>query len=337
MTVREQCKTYMARSGASGNAIAKAIEYAPGTFSQWLRDDYTGDNAAVERAVAAYLSRMEYREKVKVDSDFVPTRQGKAMLATLRHAHARGRMGLVIGPSGSGKTKAIEHYAATQGGVLSLRIDDVSNTPSGVLHDLAEAAGLKARGTLRGLLRAIIKELTGSGRLIVVDEAQDLTHHAIGVLRAIYDRAKVGIVFSGMPRLYYHMVGNGVEIFEQIRNRIAIKKELPPLNLEDATLILHSFNPSISAEACRVAHELSFSCGRRLVMLYDEAALEAAYEGRSVTAEDFIAAQEMLYEEAPAVPQKQPVPAVKSRPEVKAIMKPIENGAAHATAKTRVG
>ncbi|GEM_PF-383427 len=336
MTIREQCKAYMERTGTSGNAIAKAIDKSSATFSQWLRDDYSGDNAAIERDVTAYLSRQDLREKVKVDSGFVPTRQGKAMIATLRYAHARGKMGLVIGPSGSGKTKAIEHYAATQGGVVFLRTDDVSNSPSGVIHDLVEALGLKTRGTLRGLLRAVIKELTGSGRLIVVDEAQDLTHHAIGVVRAIYDRAKVGVVFVGMPRLYYHMVGNGVEIFEQVRNRIAIQKELPPLDIEDATLILHSFDSSISAEACRVAHQLSYSCGRRLVLLYDQAALDAAYEKRSVTAEDFIAAQELLYGEAPGVQKKQ-APAVKSLPEVKAIVNTKPNGVAHGTAKSRVG
>lgn len=337
MTVREQCKGYMERTGTSGNAIAKAIDWAGGTFNLWLREDYTGDNAAIERDVAAYLSRMDLRQKVKVDSGFVPTRQGLAMLATLRYAHARGKMGLVIGSSGSGKTKAIEHYVATQSGVIWLTIDEVSKSPSAVLHDLAEAIGLKTRGTLRGILRALIKELTGSKRLIVVDEAQELTHDAIGVLRKIYDTAKVGVVFSGMPRLYYHMIGNGVELFEQIKNRIAIKKELPLLNVEDATKILHSFDPSISAETCHVAHQLSHSCGRRLVMLYEQAALEAADEGRSVTAEDFIAAQEFLYEEAPAAPQKQPAPIVKARPEVKAIVQTKSNGAAHATAKTRVG
>lgn len=315
-TIREELKHFLETHKSEGitlRSVGKAIDWSYETLSLWIRNDYTGNNEAVDRDVAGYLARMKQRDKVKTVGKFVKTRQAISTIAALRYAHTRGKMGLIIGPSGSGKTRAIRQYAASQAGVIFLTTDDVSNGPSGIIHDLAEALDLKTRGTLRGILRAITKKLSGSGRLIIVDEAQTLRHHAIEVLRKIHDTTEVAIVFSGMPRLYHHMVGNGVEIFEQIRNRIAIKKDLPPLNLEDSTLILHSFDESISAETCRVAHQLSMSCGRRLVLLYDQAACEAAEEERPITPADFISAQEFLYEETAQVASVEVKPAKPAR------------------------
>lgn len=336
MTVREELQRHMEREKVSIAAVAKAVGKSPATISLWARGDYAGDSAGIDRDVAAYLSRMEEKAAVPTSGEFVLTRQAAAIIGALRYAHTWGQMGVIYGPSGLGKTSAIRQYAATQGGVIVITIDPVSLSPSAVLHDVAEAIGESTRGTLRGILRRICKKLDGSGRLIIVDEAQFLTHRAIESLRKIHDTAKVPVVFSGMPRLYHHMVGNGVEIFEQIRNRIGIKKELPPLSAEDASLILRAYDSRVSDAVCKVAFDFAAGCARRLVKLYNHAARAAASENRPIEPEDFIAAQEFLYEDRPV-----------QKPEIRVGLKPapgprppapiIQTGAAHATAKTRVG
>lgn len=334
MTVREELKRHMEKEGVSINTVSKAVAWSAGALSLWLKDDYTGDNEKMERDVAAYLSRHEERAKVQTGGEFAMTRQAVAILGALRYAHTWGGMGVIYGRSGIGKSEAIKHYSGTVGGVIVITIDPVSLTPSAVLHDLAEAIGESSRGTLRGLLRRICKRLDKSGRLIIVDEAQFLTHRAIESLRKIHDTAKVAIVFVGMPRLYHHMIGNGVEIFEQLLTRFDIKKDIPSLTLEDAGLILRTRNASISEAACRVAFDLSFGCARRLDKLYNHAARAAASENRPIEPEDFIAAQEFLYEDSHL--KKEPAPIVKARPEVKAIVKK-SNGVSHGAAKSVVG
>lgn len=333
MTAREALKRHMEKEKISINTVAKSINWSAGALSLWLKDDYTGDSEKVERDVAAYLSRHEERAQVQTGVEFVMTSQAVAILSAVRYAHTWGQMGVIYGRSGIGKSEAIKHYSASVGGVIVLTIDPVSLTPSAVLHDLAEALGESPRGTLRGLLRRICKRLDKSGRLIVVDEAQFLTHRAIESLRKIHDTAKVAIVFCGMPRLYHHMMGNGVEIFEQLLTRVGIKKDIPSLSIADASLILRGRNPEISEAVCRVAFDLSFGCGRRLDKLYNHAARAAASESRPIAPEDFIAAQEFLYEDSRI--RKEAAPVVKAAPVKQIAHKP--NGAAHAAPKSSVG
>lgn len=312
MTVAEKARQYIDRNKTVSIAsVAKAIGKSTSTLSLYLRGDYAGDCKSIDKALDAFLVRQQERAKVVLEGECASTRQAQAVMATLRYAHVYGEMGVIVGSSGCGKTMAIAQYAFKQGGTIVLTIDPVSLTPSAVLADLCEAVGVSPRGTLRGLLRRICKRLEGSGRLIVVDEAQFLTHRAIESLRKIHDVAKVGLVFAGMPRLYHHMIGNGVELFEQIKNRVGIKKELPFFSEGDAALILKSLEPSISDQVCKAAYDASQACGRRMVKLYRHAARMAADKSRAITEGDFVAAQGFLYDDHPS--SKAPVPLLPSK------------------------
>lgn len=333
MTVQEELQQYVKKNNVSMNMVSKGIGYSQSALSLWLRGDYAGDSKAIEDDVAKFLGRQKERAKTHISGDFVPTRQAQEVISVLRYAHVHSEMGVIYGHSGMGKTTAIAQYAARESGVIVITVDPVSSSPSAILHDLAEAVGEQPKGTLRGLLRRISKKLSDTGKLIVVDEAQFLTHRAIEVLRKVHDTAKVGVVFSGMPRLYHHMIGNGVELFEQIKNRVGIKKELPDFSEEDGLLILQSFDPAISASLARMAFDMSGACARRLVKLYRHAARLAVITEQGVSQAHFLEAQKFLYEDTvKEIRQAPPVSKMPSKP-VKNDMPKVQEKSVPAAAK----
>lgn len=52
-----------------------------------------------------------------------------------------------------------------------------------------------------------MRELRDSGRLLMVDEAELLLYRALEVLRRLHDKAGIGIVLAGMPRLLINLKG----------------------------------------------------------------------------------------------------------------------------------
>ncbi len=308
--LREECKEYLARTKASHTAVAKAIDYAPSTFGLWLRGDYTGNHSDLARAVERFLAReQEKAQTPPLDGPFAPTRQGQDTLAVLHYAHVHGTIGVVVGPSGTGKTATIKHYTAENPGVLILTIHPAKRSMAEVLHELIDLVGDpgKGRGTLGGMHKRLTAKLAGSGRLLIIDEAQYLEHQTIEVLRALHDAARIGLVFSGMPRLYADLVANTVELWEQIRTRVGIRKRLPIFSVEDVTLILRALDPRVSPEVCRAACEIGQHRGHTITHLYHHAARLAAAKRRAVTPADILAAQTFLYE-PPAKPAPMPAP-----------------------------
>ncbi len=314
--IREELRAYLARTGSSLSAVAKAVDRSPSAISLWIKDDYTGDAAAVERAVASFLARQQEKaEAPSVEGPFAMTAQAAAALSVLRYAHVHSTMGVIAGPSGNGKTRTIRQYASQNAGVIILTIHHASRSLSEVIHQLSELVGDtgKGRGTLGGITKRLVAKLAGSGRLLIIDEAQFLEHQTVEVLRAVHDGAGIGLVFAGMPRLYRDLVSNTVELWEQIRTRVGMHKRLPPFAIDDARLLLRTLDPQVSDDVCRAAWDASGHCGRSLVHLYHHAARAAASARRRVTVDDVRAALVFLYE-APAAPPARPAPTPAPRP-----------------------
>jgi DNA transposition AAA+ family ATPase len=312
--IREEARQYLADSGMSRQALGKAIDWSPASVSRWLTNDYTGDSGAIAQAVAGFLARQEEKAAAPpLEGPFAMTRQAAEILPVLNYAHVHGTFGVIVGPSGNGKTAALKHYAAANAGVVLLTIHTANHALSEVIHQLFELLGKpgSGRGTLGGLSKRLTAKLAGSGRLLIIDEAQFLDHRTVEALRAVHEGARIGLILAGMPRMYRDLVGNTVELWEQIRTRVGIRKRLSPFGVDDAERILRALDPRVSPEVCRMAWDIGKQCGRSVTHLYHHAARAAAAQRRPVTPADLLAAQAFLYE-APTQPA--PVQAPPARP-----------------------
>ncbi|MBB2160115.1 AAA family ATPase [Gluconacetobacter sacchari] len=224
--LRQRVREAMEARGLTRRQVADAMGEAYQTFSAWLNGTYNGDNEKrVERArrwLDGLARRDRERSLVPSVPGFVQTRTASRLFAVLEGAQFGPDMGLIAGNAGVGKTMAIEAYAAQNNNVWVITATPKKISPSAILDELAEQQGVQERGTRQE--RAVLRQLSGSSGLIVVDEAQHLSVPGIEMLRSIHDQAKVGVVLSGNAPLIGKIDGLGrtadhAQIFSRIGHR----------------------------------------------------------------------------------------------------------------------
>lgn len=140
-----------------------------------------------------------------------------------------------------GKTYAVKMYNLEHSDVILIEAD-LGYTPKVLFSEIHKTLEFDGLGSIHSMLLDIIDKLKYSGRLIIVDEAEYLPYKALELLRRIYDKAKVGILLVGMPKLLRNLRGAKGQ-YTQLYSRIAILKELEPINSVDVLAILNAVTP----------------------------------------------------------------------------------------------
>lgn len=218
----------MLRRKLSANKAAHMISVSPGALSAWRNGKYSGDNDAVNRAVAAFLERdRESALMPSQDRKFRVTAETsvqRRVWAAIREAHLMGEIGVITADSGAGKTRVVEDYVERNPGSILIKCHP--NFPArAVLFEIAKQAGIEARGSVHDVLMSIWDKLDGSGKVIIMNEAEHLKAAVLDVVRSINDECGVGIIYTGIPRLstlLQSMRGD----YTYIWNRVSIKLEV---------------------------------------------------------------------------------------------------------------
>ena len=180
----------------------------------------------MEQLIGAYLSREQGRLAVsRLAKQWVETATAKRMIGLLAAAHRDRENALLYGQAGMGKTTALRHYAAEHPDVVLIEAMP-TYTPAVVLKTIAKKLGIPVSGSLNDINEAILGKLTDSGRMIVVDEAENLSTKSLEILRRLHDNADVGLVLAGMPRLRSNLMGRHGEL-AQLFSRVGYVLELP--------------------------------------------------------------------------------------------------------------
>ena len=133
---------------------------------------------------------------------------------------------------------------------------DLGYTPKVLFSEIHKKLGFDGVGSIHSMLLDIIGKLKYSGRLIIVDEAEYLPYKALELLRRIYDKAKVGVLLVGMPKLLKNLKGDRGQ-YTQLYSRVGIVKELAPLTKEDGLEIISSVTPNAKS----IYPQISTYCG----------------------------------------------------------------------------
>lgn len=231
--IRQQLAEYLDDPGQgmdsiSMNAAARGIGRSTAAISQFLGNKYTGDNERLANQISSWLKRQQERRRHnEIFTETVPTFAVNKVKKTCRIAHIQGEMAAITGPSGVGKTRGLKAYAAENPDVIYVRV-----IPCYSMRDLMSEIHKRVKGNGEGratdMAEFIIEKLMGSGRLIIIDEAEHLPYKALEMVRTIYDLAGVGIVLGGMPHLIINMKGTKGQ-YKQLYSRIAIHAEIPPM------------------------------------------------------------------------------------------------------------
>lgn len=226
MKLQQRLAQFMQVHNVSQNQVAKGIGKSAAAVNQWLQGKYAGDNDALEQLIGAYLSREQGRLAVsRLAKQWVETATAKRMIGLLAAAHRDRENALLYGQAGMGKTTALRHYADEHPDVVLIEAMP-TYTPAVVLKTIAKKLSLPVSGSLNDINEAILSRLTDSGRMIVVDEAENLSTKSLEILRRLHDNAEVGLVLAGMPRLRSNLMGRHGEL-AQLFSRVGYVLELP--------------------------------------------------------------------------------------------------------------
>lgn len=294
MTIAQELINYIKQTGISQGAVARGIGKSTAVVNQYLQNKYAGDIKAIDALVSAWL--MKQRERARdVQSQLIYTYTPTAcrIRDVLRLAHLEGETVVLFGQAGLGKTSGLKAYAAENPDSILIE-SDPTFTAKVLLASLAVKLGAESTGSLHQISEGVISKLAGSGRIILVDEAENLPLRALECLRRIHDRTGVGLVLAGMPRLLVNLRGRHGEL-KQLYSRVAFKLDLGDV-LPDDELKAIAIESIKELDAAAAAELVAASNGntRRLAKMVRGVARMAKINNVPIDSEMIRAFQEML-------------------------------------------
>ena len=274
----------MEETGSSQQQIADECGLSSATVSQFLQGIYPGNQERVADTLNKYLTVSKERLNVPLTKVFFKELENtKKVIFAAKHAHRNCGIVLVRGDSGAGKTTALQYYVSQNAGVLYVTADSGTKTANSILSEISAALGRRKCGNKQKLMKTLVNYLDGTKRLIIIDEADQLTLDALQAIRSLNDQAGVGIVLAGNNKLFQQMVSGvrGGE-FDQIRTRILLK---PSVINEYTADEIHGVFPSCDEKCVAVLNEFANKTSlREVVQLYSFALECARSQGRKVSA-----------------------------------------------------
>ncbi|MGK5746747.1 AAA family ATPase [Proteus mirabilis] len=246
MSIVDELSALMVQKRWSQAQAARAIGLSAAVINQFLQNKYNGDVKSVEEKVRQCILREQEREKSRrITPIYVPTLMASKGRDVIRIAHMDGDINVIYGDAGMGKTMIMRQYAKEHLDAVLIEADP-GYTARVVLEELCNILGLGKRGNMHELSESIIQTLRGSGRILLVDEAENLPYRALETLRRIHDKSGVGIVLAGMPRLILNLKGKRGE-YKQLYSRVGFALRMgEALPEEDITNMITTMLPEAS-------------------------------------------------------------------------------------------
>lgn len=220
----QQLKTYMEKTGLSQGQVAKALGVSKPVINSYLQDKYAGDVAKLNEKVKAYLQLQSEREKIKkLNVPFVETESAEQALNFLALTHHFCELGIFYGGAGTGKTTVLKEYAQRNPSCVLIE-PDTGYTAKVLLQEICRKLGQSDKGNMHDMTERIVEVLQGSGRMLMIDEAEWLPLRALESVRRVMDKSGCGVVLAGTYKLLINLRGASMEL-KQLFSRVCFKHE----------------------------------------------------------------------------------------------------------------
>lgn len=248
-------REYMRQKGISQAELGRKLSISSGAVSSYLNGKYPSPETVTEK-IAELMDMQEQKTLAPKAPEIVETTVTKMVKQAISYAHLRGVVSVAYGDAGVGKTTAVQQYLKENQLAIGIEILPTYASLTGVTELLADKLGSK-ESTDRKITRDIIGKLKGSGRVIIVDEAQHLTVRAIEHLRSISDSTGIGICFVGNESIYTKLLGKHKNDYAQLYSRIGVRKVVTTSTntQEDMNRIFGKYG--LDEESMKMLHQIS--------------------------------------------------------------------------------
>jgi DNA transposition AAA+ family ATPase len=201
-------------SGLSWAHLSRAMGMSDGTLHQCVHGTYKGNPEAFEQKALSYFAMLQLRENAP--HDIFETEIAKQFLEVVKAAKGSGEAVLVTHLPGVGASIAATLYARNDStAILITARRGIRSGRGAILHDLRRTLTRqkwRRKDERAGTLAEdVVRRLSGSGRVIVIDHADELTKDAISFILSIREETGCAVILMGAPRLHEKIeaVGEG--------------------------------------------------------------------------------------------------------------------------------
>lgn len=259
MTMKERIQSYMREQGLSQSATAKLLGIGESTLSRYIGGSYPNPES-IEKKIADLLEKEELRQTVSglEDFPFALTTISQQVMKTLEYARIKRNISVIYGDAGIGKTRTAKEWSRGKTDVALLTASPALGNPKSFFKYLARELKTVKNGHIDDLYLELCDRLSGSDKMIIIDEAQHLTLKTLENIRGIQETANVAVVLIGNEIIYTKMVGRQQAEFAQLFSRIGWRKHLltDHFVLEDAQKV---FGGHLDDDATKVLLDICHS------------------------------------------------------------------------------
>jgi DNA transposition AAA+ family ATPase len=198
---------------------------------------------------------------------------------------AERELGLVTGEPGVGKSSAARRYAAKTATAHLVTMSPASSALVPSLARIGSAVGAYASATgacaWSDAIRTVLT-YDPDPHVLLIDEAHHLSDQSVEEVRAIFDAARVGVVFIGSRELRERWSGKR---WAQLTSRVFLRIDLEGPQAEDIDAICSALQIEGKRSRTLLLRAASRPGGLRLVRKVADVAARLAGPGSIVTAE----------------------------------------------------
>lgn len=243
----EVVKSIMEAEGLSQTQISGFTGVGRARLSQWLNGVYAGNTTAIEDDISRWIrSRQESADldsRMPAAPEWVETPTANAVIGALSFSQIAGAVSAIYGGAGVGKTTALTQYQRRAPNVWVVTASPAVSAPGPILTRVAQALGLRTSGAVHVVEANIIERVKETRGLLIIDEAQHLTHRALDAIRSIHDAAGIGLALVGNEIVYSQLTGGSSRSvgFAQLFSRVAKRVRLSRPKDGDVTALLDAW------------------------------------------------------------------------------------------------
>lgn len=187
--------------------LARMMGTNPSYIVRYRKDEFPGDLDAFETAARVLMSK-----RLLLDETVNVSREGycvETVHAFLHYLEEQGQMGVGYGPAGRGKTIAAKLYASENPTVVYVHLWDWTASKHLMQREIANAAGIKRWSKNDANLGDVLNRwFKGAKRLIVIDNAHEITPSGRRWLADFYDATGTAIALIGNPEIVGKFAAN---------------------------------------------------------------------------------------------------------------------------------
>lgn len=210
---------WLRENGQSRSWLARKLRTSSSTISQVLNSKYPSPPTALLDQMLATL-QVEAARHADGTPGYVEGSVHKLAFVVCDRTRKHANFGVMTGHVGVGKTRSLREYAQRQPQTILIEANP-QMTPGSLLIELLEKLGVPLPHGLDKKFQTIVKALAGTNYLLLVDEAENMSGQALHYLRRIRDKANVGVVLCGTPKLHALIKPEHGQ-FDQIRSRVSM-------------------------------------------------------------------------------------------------------------------